>query len=315
MPCLASDPSDLDGEKIKHVFGLVGRNMDEKKLVGLGLLVPYVQQMVCSNAGILLFGSQELRKRAFPHACFRCARFLGTEKVEFLDQYDVEGILLDAMEEVPKFIRRNTRLSSKIDQIQREDIPEYSPVIVREILTNALAHADYSLQGMSLRVAIFSDRMEIESPGMFPLGYTLEDFMSGVSHVRNRVIVRVFRELGMMEEWGSGYKRVLEVCQKEGYPIPLWEEKGTSVRVMLYPYSPLKKPVSQEGPLQKRELAIIALLQKRGSLTAKEIYAELSKEISERQLRADLLALKKKNRVTTFGKGRSTHWTLLEDLF
>ena len=61
-------------------------------------------------------------------------------------------------------------------------------------------------------IAIYSDRMEIQNPGMLPFGMTMEDFKDGVSKVRNRVIARVFRELGLMEEWGSGYRRVMAAC-------------------------------------------------------------------------------------------------------
>jgi ATP-dependent DNA helicase RecG len=178
-----------------------------------------------------------LRERYFPNARVRCGRFVGTEKVEFIDQYDTEGSILEAMKEIPKFIRRNTAQGAEITQIQRQDIPEYSPLVIREILANALVHADYSIRGMHSRIMIYSDRMEIESPGMLPFGYTLEDFFSGVSHVRNKVIARVFREFRMIEEWGTGYKRIEAACLKEKYPIPVWEELGTAVRVTLKSYS------------------------------------------------------------------------------
>src|SRR4030066_1197975 len=67
-------------------------------------------------------------------------------------------------------------------------------------------HADYSLSGMRIMVAVFDDRMEIQNPGMLPFGMTLDDMMAGVSKVRNRVIVRALGVLGLVEEWGSGYK-------------------------------------------------------------------------------------------------------------
>ena len=60
-----------------------------------------------------------------------------------------------------------------------------------------------------------------------PLGMSIEKFKAGVSRIRNLVIVRVFGELELVEEWGSGYKRIKEVCQKGGYPEPIWEELGT----------------------------------------------------------------------------------------
>jgi len=315
MPCLDASRSEIDMDKIKRAFADVDKDIDENKLISLGILVPYAKKMVCSNAGVLLFGKNSIRKKYFPNAEARCARFLGTEKIEFIDQYEVEGTILDAMHEIPKFIRRNTRVSAKIDTMRREDIPEYSPILVREILTNALVHADYSISGMTLRVSIFSDRMEIESPGMLPFGYTLDDFVSGISHVRNKVIARVFRELHMMEEWGTGYRRISQVCEEGRYPLPLWEEIGTSIRVTLYPCGSekihLKK--SEDSILSVRQEEILSLFQKKPDLTAKEIHDQLHENISERQLRADLLKLKKVNRIKTVGKGPNTRWVLKQE--
>ncbi|OHB70515.1 MAG: hypothetical protein A2W23_02885 [Planctomycetes bacterium RBG_16_43_13] len=71
-------------------------------------------------------------------------------------------------------------------------------------------------------VAVFDDRMEIQNPGMLPFGMTLDDMKAGVSKVRNRVIVRVLGALGLVEEWGSGYKRVIEACRAGGYQEPEW---------------------------------------------------------------------------------------------
>jgi ATP-dependent DNA helicase RecG len=73
-------------------------------------------------------------------------------------------------------------------------------------------------------IAIFNDRMEIQSPGTLPLGMTIDDFKAGLSRIRNRVIARVFRELGLMEDWGSGYRRVSDSCTRAGYPVPEWQE-------------------------------------------------------------------------------------------
>ena len=216
------------------------------------------------------------------------------------------------MKEVLVFIRRNTRLSSKIEGLQREDIPEYSPIIIREVLTNAFVHADYSIQGMHLRVMVFSDRMEIESPGMLPIGYTLEDFTAGVSHVRNKVIARTFRELGQMEEWGTGYKRILEVCRQGRYPIPTWEEVGTSIKVTLYPCSLEKADEKKALEITVRQSEIIKLLRKEQTLTAKEIHARLQQRIAERTLRSDLQRLKSLHVLESKGSGPATYWTLIK---
>jgi ATP-dependent DNA helicase RecG len=310
LPCPGSDIQSLDQDRIREKFGQVNRKVDEAKLETLGVLVPYSGKLVCSNGGIILFGKSAIRERLFPNSFVRCARFRGTEKIDFIDQYDVEGTMLDAMDEVPKFIRRNTRVAARIEKMEREDVPEYSPIAVREVLTNAFVHADYSIQGMNPRIVIFSDRLEVESPGMLPFGYTLDDLRAGVSHVRNKVIARVFRELNLMEEWGTGYKRVVEACDKGGYPKPEWHEQGLAVRVVFEPHRLTQDEVEQRQSLLSRHEKIIDLLKKNDSLTAKEIFNHLAEEITERTLRNDLSELKEKGILKQIGLGPSTKWTL-----
>jgi predicted HTH transcriptional regulator len=87
---------------------------------------------------------------------------------------------------------------------------------------------------MRFFVSIFSDRLEIQSPGIFPFGMTLENFKAGVSRIRNRVICRVLHEMGLMEEWGSGYQRIVSACKKGGYPEPEWQELGSMPIRMLH---------------------------------------------------------------------------------
>ena len=75
-------------------------------------------------------------------------------------------------------------------------------------MVNAVAHADYAQRGAPLRLAVFDDRLEVENPGLLPFGLTVEDLHHGISKLRNRVIGRVFHELGLIEQWGSGVQRM-----------------------------------------------------------------------------------------------------------
>lgn len=314
LPCHDIDIQGLDLQRIERAFANTGRKIDHHKLTSLGILVPYSGKLVCSNGGIILFGQDHIRHRFFPNSVVRCARFAGEEKVDFIDHLDIEGTIVDAMHEVPKFVRRHTRMATKIEDIQREDIPEYSPIAFREVLTNALVHADYSIRGMNLRIAIFSDRLEVESPGMLPFGYTFEDFFAGVSHIRNKVIARVFRELHLMEEWGTGYKRVVEACRKSGYNLPVWEELGTSIHVVFrsQPLAEiaLKEHLPQKEGLTVRQEAILELFHQKDQMTAKEVFSHLGQKISERTVRVDLLHLQKSGFLTKVGKGPNSLWKL-----
>lgn len=59
---------------------------------------------------------------------------------------------------------------------------------------------------------------------------------SGVSKIRNRVMARVFTELGLIEAWGSGYDRIVKACRLGGYPEPEWHEPGLVLQVVFRPH-------------------------------------------------------------------------------
>jgi predicted HTH transcriptional regulator len=79
----------------------------------------------------------------------------------------------------------------------------------------------------------FDDRIEIENPGVLIPGLSLDDLPRGISRLRNRVISRVFRELGLIEQWGSGIPVILEEAASQHLPPPLFEEVGLRFRVTL----------------------------------------------------------------------------------
>jgi ATP-dependent DNA helicase RecG len=236
LPCPDLSADDLDATRLERYFAAVGRKTSQEHLASLGVLVPQAGRLAPSHGGLILFGRDGPRQRLFPEARISCARFRGADRVDFLDRLDIEGTVLEALEETPKFIRRNTRLAARIVTMRRQDIPEYPEIALREVLVNAVAHADYSLGGMPIRVAIYANRLEVENPGLLPFGMTLDDFKAGVSRIRNRVIVRVLRELGLVEEWGTGYSRIIQACEEGGHPLPAWRELGAVVRVNFQPH-------------------------------------------------------------------------------
>ncbi len=318
QPMLEVSKEALDVDHVAEAFKTIGKVANEEKLRSLGILVRGSHRLAPSIGGLILFGQKTDRGQFVPDARVSCARFLGDTKSTILDRYEVDGTILDAVNEVPKFIARNTRLAARIEGMRRQDIPEYNPIAVRETLINALVHADYSLKGSHIQVAIFDDRLEIQNPGMFPFGFTIEDLKTGVSRIRNRVIARVFRELQWMEEWGSGYKRIIEACQKGGYPEPVWEEFGTTIRVTFYSHS-LPFVLREQGPeweeefIGEREKAILRLFRKGEKIPFREIFKRLVPRISERMLRYDLAELKRKGFVVSQGKGRAIVWQRVKE--
>lgn len=241
LPCSAHGDAALDQPFIQKTFGSFRKDIDEQAWLSLGLLIPFAGRNVATYGGLILFGRPDIRRQVLPDARVSCARFAGISKAEFIDRIDFEESIIEAVEQVPKFIRRNTRLFPKIAGLKREDISAYPVFAVREILVNSVTHCDYSLMGMRVMVAIFADRLEIQSPGILPFGMTMKDFKSGVSKIRNRVVARTFKEIGLMEEWGSGYKRIVNFCKENDYPVPKWQEVGPALRVTLYPHPEVKE--------------------------------------------------------------------------
>ena len=134
-------------------------------------------------------------------------------------------------------------------EIRRKDLWSIPVRILREVVINALVHADYSHRGSPIRVAFFDNRIEIESPGLLLPGLTIEDIKQGVSQIRNPVIARVFRELELVEEWGSGIPGIFRIAKEENLPEPTIEELAGRVRftVPLVEILPFTREQSRRG--------------------------------------------------------------------
>lgn len=197
----------------------------------LNLLVSYQNRMVPTVGGILLFGKDRLS--VFPDARIRAGLFEGADRSRILDALEITSHLPRAVEEAIAFVKRNTRNALSVSGIRNETIQEVPAVALREAIINAVVHADYSQHGAPLKVAVFSDRIEIENPGGLPPGLTLEEIHRGASKLRNRVIGRVFHELGLIEQWGSGIQRMAKACVEAGLQEPMLEEIGTGFRVTI----------------------------------------------------------------------------------
>ncbi len=179
------------------------------------------------QAAIVLFGKEFLPD--YPQCELRMARFRGTDKTEFLDQRHVRGPAFKLLEEAQLFCQRHFPLPGKIvpGKLQRVDTPLIPPDAMREILVNALIHRDYSIAGGAISLAIFDDRVEVWSAGTYPTGIT-PDMLTRqhLSVLRNPIIADIFHRVGLIEQWGRGTNRVVEMCRKAGIPPPVFQEIG-----------------------------------------------------------------------------------------
>ena len=243
--------------------------------------------------GVLLFGADRLAH--FPDAWIQAGRFAGTDKAAILDHADLRMPLITAIEEAVEFVRKHALHGASIGPVRREEQWSLPPAAVREAIVNAVAHADYSQRGAPIRVAIFDDRLEVENPGLLPFGLTLDDLPLGISKLRNRTIGRVFHELGLVEQWGSGIQRMIASCLDSGLAAPVWEEIGLRLRVTI------RTEVSGSVSVDPVDRSILDLLEQADGRSTSDIATAIGR--SPRATRTRLVKLVARGLVREVGTG------------
>ena len=107
------------------------------------------------------------------------------------------------------------RVVNKITPGKRISRPYWNPVALREAVINAIIH-DYSSE-LVPKFEVFSDRLEITSAGAIHTGQEQEDFFAGYSNPRNKALMRVFKDLELVEYLGSGMPRILKAYPRTAY--------------------------------------------------------------------------------------------------
>jgi len=231
LPMLEADAADIDFQAVTEAFRSV-RSLAENDMVKLRLLTSVQGRLVPTVGGMLLFGKR--RDHFFPDAWIQCGRFIGTEKVDIFDHIDINVSLPVAVDEIMTFLKKHAMRSADFSEIRRRDVWSIPLTILREAIINAIVHADYSQRGAPIRIVFLDDRIEIENPGILLPGLTIEDMKQGMSKIRNHVIARLFRELDLIEQWGTGVRRMFQEAEQQGLPEPEIVEIGMRIRTIIY---------------------------------------------------------------------------------
>lgn len=269
------------------------RKLTPSAFRSLKVTTRYQGHDVPTVGGYLLFGRDRFDR--FADAWIQAGRFAGKDRSRIVDRAEIRSYLPRAVEEAIGFVQRHLSREAVIGPVRRVDRWAVPAAALREAVINAVAHADYVERGSPIRVAVFDDRIEIENPGLLPLGLTLEDIQKGVSKLRNRVIGRVFHELGLVEQWGSGIQRMTSACMGAGLPAPVFEEIGTHFRVTLSSIS--------VGPIQvdEKDEAILRVLAGGSGSSTTRIAKAVA--LSARATRTRLKALVERGLVVEVGSG------------
>ena len=185
--------------------------------------------------GMLFFGKDPIRY--LPQTGIALHRFNGKDRADsILENREVNGPIPHLIDTAMKFISSNTAGKSELREgdIQRRDWFEYEEIIYRELLSNAFQHRDWSIFGQKIRVQMFSDRLEIFSPGKLPNTMTLQNAIVGNSFYRNPLISQTLRDYGLVDKMGRGLFKVMKICKEWNLPEPQFIETTSSFTAVIY---------------------------------------------------------------------------------
>ena len=213
------------------------------------------------TVGAVLLFSETLPSE-FEYASITINQYYGPDRANLESTIQIKKGLLKIVSLVIDELKNILWTKIKIENIERNDQLEIPELSIREAVINAICHRDYSIVGSSTKIDVFTDRLEIISPGNLPVGITLEELGQGASEIRNKIIAKAFRRFGYIEKLGTGISRMLSLCKKAGIPLPIFEEPGRYFKVTFF----RRKDINIEF-----ENDIIKQIKKSKEMKAKEI--------------------------------------------
>lgn len=173
-------------------------------------------------AGVLLCAKSP--QEWLPQAAIMATLYRGKDRASGqLDTQEIAGPLTGQIDDAAKFVARNMRVAARKTPA-RENVPQYSMAAVFEAIVNAVAHRDYSIASRRIRLSMFKDRIEIDSPGQLPNGMTIEG-MADSQATRNEVIASVFGRIPVSDVPGAAHRRYLMERRGDGVAIILKETR------------------------------------------------------------------------------------------
>lgn len=227
---------ELSQEKIENYQKMLGSSSPEKALRARNLLTKSSAPTV---AAYLLFG--ESPQQDYPNAYVRVLKYIGEDRgagnlqmLEAGSDVRIEGTLPEQIERASIEIERLMPMRRSLGENGKfTDNPIVPRSAWLEGVVNAVTHRSYSIAGDHTRVEIFSNRIEITSPGRFPGIVDLNNPLSIHRHARNPRIARVLSDLSITQELGEGIRRIFEEMRRVGLSDPLYRQGHNYVRLVL----------------------------------------------------------------------------------
>lgn len=192
-----------------------------------------------TNLGAILFAKRLDDFAALKRKAMRVIQYRGNSRIETIkEQVDGKGYA-SGFEGLIGYVDGLLPSNEVIGQALRREVAMYPELAIRELVANALIHQDFFMSGTGPMVEIFEDRIEITNPGT-PLVAT-ERFVDTPPCSRNEGIASLMRRIGICEERGTGWDKIVFQTELYQLPAPLPEITDDHTRVVLFAHRPLSK--------------------------------------------------------------------------
>jgi ATP-dependent DNA helicase RecG len=228
---------DLDDALVaRYLTSVRGTANAQAALRARGLVAPRTEAPRPTIAGVLVLGANP--QLELPEGFIRLLRYSGSSRetgarTNIVADERIEGPLPAQIDRARELLRtwlpEAIRLQSQGRFERSTLIPEFAWL---EAIVNGVTHRSYSIGGDHVRVELFDDRLEVESPGRLPGLVRLENIRS-TRFARNPRVARALSDLGYTRELGEGVNRMFEEMSRVGLPDPVYVQGPASVRVIL----------------------------------------------------------------------------------
>lgn len=197
----------------------------EDSLDSLGMTKDEGSETLPTTTGLLFVGNQTaLRELPFYEVKYIHYFADGTYK-----PYEYKGNIIEVAKACFAQLKAEIKQKEYVFGLFREYVEDYSEIVIRELLINALAHRSLSRQQIvEIRKYDDGNYLEIESPGTFPEGITINNYLRK-TNPRNPNVMDILREIGLAEKAGSGFDKIFTDLLKKGKSLPKPEETDNSV--------------------------------------------------------------------------------------
>lgn len=250
----------------------------------------------------------------------KLVRYLGTNKLELLENLEFGNrCLITATQRILDRLDVENTTYAKIEYFGRKEQEKIDSKALKEAVINAIVHNDYSY-GNSPIIELYSDRIEITSAGGLPQELSQEEFLEGVTAPRNKELIRVFKDVDLIENIGSGVLRILDAYDKSCFKF-MEHFLRVSFKYKENPFEyDSKNKVSTDDTindtlkdttkLTKNEQQILSLIISNNQITREKIVNET--KLSDRTISRAIKRLQDENLILREGSKKTGYWKVLK---